>query len=76
MSTCFFTCFSSAIICFSNVSPSGEYVKVACCIILLWSDGNISSPARYSCLSVSHEDNADIFAASLLIFSYTFSSFS
>ena len=54
-------------ICFSIALPRGEYVNLACSIILLWSDGNISSPVRYSYLSVLSDDNGDIFAASLLI---------
>ena len=53
--------------CLSNVSPCGEYVNVACSIILLWSNGNIYSPVRYSYLSILPDDNADIFSASLLI---------
>ena len=44
---------------------SGEFINLACPIILLSSDGNISSPGRYSFLSILPEDNADIFAASL-----------
>ena len=36
-------------------------------VILLWPGSNISSAARYSYLSILPEDNADIFAASLLI---------
>ena len=38
-----------------------------CSISLHWSWGSISSPARYSYLSIFSDDNADIFAASLLI---------
>ena len=47
--------------------PSGEYVNLTCSIILLWSDGNISWPVRYSYLSILSDDNADYFGASLLI---------
>ena len=41
---------------------------------LLWSDGNISSPVRYSYLSSFPDDNPDIFAASRLISYCIFSS--
>ena len=55
-------------ICFSNALPRGEYVNFNCSIIiLLWSDGNISSPVRYSYLSIFPDDNVDISAASHLI---------
>ena len=47
--------------------PRREYVNLACSITLLWSEGSISSPARYSYLSIFKDDKADIFAASLLI---------
>ena len=33
-STCFFPCSSIVFICFSNTLPSGEYVNLACSIIL------------------------------------------
>ena len=46
---------------------SGEYANLACPIILLWSDKNISSPVRYSYLSILFDDNAHIFTASLLL---------
>ena len=59
---------------FSNVLPRGEYVNLASSIILLWSDGNIYSPVRYSYLLNLPDDNADIFAASLLISYCSFSS--
>ena len=42
-------------------------MNLACSIILLSSDGNISSPVRCSYLLILPEDNADIFAAYLLI---------
>ena len=45
----------------------GEYVNLAWSIILLLSGGNISLPARYSYLTISTDDKADIFAASILI---------
>ena len=53
--------------CFLNALPSGEYVNLACSIILLWSEGSISSHLKYSYYSILPDDNADIFAASLLI---------
>ena len=47
---------------------------MACSITLLWPEGNNSSPVRYSYLSILPDDNVDIFAASLLISYYSFSS--
>ena len=47
-------------ICFSNALLSGKDVNLACSIILLWSDGNISSP-------VLPDDNTDTFPAFLLV---------
>ena len=41
--------------------------------ILLWLDGNIASPVRYSYLLISPDDNADILATPWLILYYTFS---
>ena len=70
--TWFFPCPPIVFICLSNALPRAEYVSFACSIILLWSDGNISSPVRYSYLSILPDDNADIFAASLLILYYSF----
>ena len=63
----FFPCSPIVFICFSNALQSGKYVSLACSIILLWSYGNISSPGRYSYLSIWPDDNADIVAASLSI---------
>ena len=65
---------SIAFICFSNALPSGKYGNLACSIIQLWSDGNISLPVRCSYLSILPDDNAYIFAASLLILYCSFSS--
>ena len=45
----------------------GEYANLACSITLLWSEGIIFSPVIYSYLSIFADDNADMFAASLLI---------
>ena len=75
VSTCFIPWSSFVFICFSNSLSRAEYVNFACSIILLWSDGNITSPVRYSYLSILPYDNADIFAASLLILYCSFSSF-
>ena len=60
--------------CFSKAFPKGEYADLAYSVIYLLLEGNISSPVRYSYLSIFPEDNADIFAASLLILYYNFSS--
>ena len=60
--------------CFSKAILKEWYVNLACFFILLWLEGNISSPIRYSYLLVLPDDNADIFAASLLISYYSFSS--
>ena len=49
-------------------------MNLACSIILFSSNGNISSLVRNSYLSVLPDDNAAIFAASLLILYCTFSS--
>ena len=46
-----------------NALPRGEYVKLACSIILLRPYGN-TSPGRYSYLSILPGDNVDIFTAS------------
>ena len=64
-----FPCSSSAVF-----FPRGIYVNLAYFIILLSSDGNIFSSVRYSYLSIFPHDNADIFAASLLISYFNFSS--
>ena len=55
------------LIFFLNVLPSGEYVNLVCSVILPWWDGNIFSPVKYSYLSILPENNADVFAASLLM---------
>ena len=75
-STCFITWSSIVFICFSNALPRGEYINFACSITLLWSDVSISSPVRYSYLSILPDDNAEVFAASLLISYCSFSSLS
>ena len=63
-------CFSCSLILFLyffKAFPKGEYINLVCFIILLWSDGNISSTVTYSYLSILPNDKAYIFAASLLI---------
>ena len=66
-STCFFPRYSIVSLCFSKAFPKEEYVNLAGSIILLWSNRNIYSPVWCSYLSIFPDDNADIFAASLLI---------
>ena len=46
---------------------NGDYVNLVCSITLLLSEGSISLHVRYSFLSIYSNDNADIFATSLLI---------
>ena len=74
ISICFFPCSSFVFVCFSKAFRNGEYANLACSITLLWSVGSISSPARYSYVSIFPDDNADTFTASLLISYYCFSS--
>ena len=66
-STCFLPWSSIVFICFSNALSRREFVNFAYSIILLWSNGDTSSPVRYSYLSILLDDNADIFVACLLI---------
>ena len=47
--------------------PKGGYVNIASSVTLLWSEGSTSSPVRYSYLSIFPDDNANVFAASLVI---------
>ena len=60
-------------ICFINAFLRREYVNCAC-ITLLWSGGSTSPPVKYSQLSILPDDNADVFATSLLISCCNFSS--
>ena len=53
--TCFYICFSKAF-------PKGEYANLTCFVICVWLEGNISSPERYSYLSILPDDNVDISA--------------
>ena len=64
---CFSLCFSIVFVYFLKDFANGEYLDLACFIISFWLEGNISSPVRYSFLSIFQNDYADIFAASLLI---------
>ena len=66
---------SIVFICFSNALPRGEYVNLAYSVIVIWSDGNISSPVRYFIIfySILADDNADIFVGSVLLLHCTFS---
>ena len=54
-------------VCFFKALAKGEYVNLSSSIIWLLLEGNISSPVRYSYLSILPDDNADIFVTSLLI---------
>ena len=47
--------------------------RKACSIICLWLEDNISSPVSYSYLPILPDENADIFAASLLMSYCSFS---
>ena len=49
-------------------------MNLTCSITFLWSEGCISSPVRHSYLSFFPDDNAGVFAASLLISYCDFSS--
>ena len=73
-SSCFIAWSSIVFACFSNALWRGGYIKFACSIIKLLTDDNISSPPRYSYLSIIPEDNADIFVAFLLLSYCDFSS--
>ena len=66
VSACFFTYSSIVLVYFLKAFPKGEYINLACSIILVWSDGNISSPLKYQYLSIFQDDAVDIFTASLL----------
>ena len=59
-------------VCFSKAFPKGKYANLAYSIIFLWLKGTISSPARNSDLLIFPVDQADIFAASLLIWYCSF----
>ena len=62
------------LVCFSKAFPEGEYANLADYIIYLSLECKISSPVRYSYLSIVTDDNADTFAASLLVSYCSFSS--
>ena len=75
--TCVFICFSAwssiIFICSPNALPRVKHENLACSLTLFWPGGNISSPIRYSYLSILPDHEADIFAASLLISYCSFS---
>ena len=73
-STCLIPWSSIVFLCFSKAFPKGEQENLASFITLLWSEGSISSPVRYSYLSSFPSNNDDIFAASLLLPYYDVSS--
>ena len=52
-------------LCFSKVFSKGEYVNLACSIVWLQLEGNISLLVRY--LSIFPDEDANIFASALLI---------
>ena len=62
-----FIALTCCFVCFPNAFAKGEYSNLVCSIICLWVKDNISSPGRYSYLSMFPDYNADIFPASLLI---------
>ena len=53
-------------VCFSKFFTQREHVNLACSIICLRLEGNISSPVRYSYLSIFPDINVYIVAAFLL----------
>ena len=59
---------------FSKALRKGEYAKLACSIICLCLEGNTSSTVKYLYLSILPDDNADVFAASLLLSYCSYSS--
>ena len=65
------TCFS---FCLFKAFPKVEYANLVSSIICLPLEGSISSPVRYSYLSIFPDENANTFAASLLISYCSFSS--
>ena len=66
------TCFS--VVFFLRTCPKGEHANLVYSTICFLSKSNISSPARYSYLSIFPDHNTDIFATSLLISYCKFSS--
>ena len=58
--------------CYCKALPNGGYASAACYITLLLLERGISGPVRYSYLSFISNDNAGIFAASLLISYFCF----
>ena len=66
----FSPCSSIIFACFSKAFPN----EGTCYIYLLSSEGSFSSHVRYLYWSIFLDNNGDIFAASLLMLCYTFSS--
>ena len=71
---CFLPCSSTDFVCFWKYFPNEKSLNLACSIICIWLEGNVSSPVGYSYLTIFPDDNADIFAASPLMSCYNFSS--
>ena len=57
---------------FSKAFPERKYVNLDCCIVWVWLESTISSPVRYSYLSILPDENSDICAASLSLSYYNF----
>ena len=73
-SICFLPWPSIVFTCFSNASPRGKYVNLACSITLFWPGGNIYSPEKYLYLSIFPDHRAEFFVISMLISYCSFSS--
>ena len=71
---CFLSWYSIVSVCFFKAFLREEYVNLAYFTSLLWSDSNASLPLRYSYLSIFPDQNADTFAAFLLMAYCSFSS--
>ena len=56
--------YSIAFVYYFKAFSKGKHVNWLCFITLLSSEGSISSPERYSCLSILTDNKADIPAAS------------
>ena len=70
---------SNVFVCFFQVFPEEEkahsiIILLACSIFLLWLGRSNFSSLKYSYVSILSGDNADIFAASMLISYYNFPS--
>ena len=56
--------YSIAFLYYFKAFSKGKHVNLVCFIILLSSEGSISSPERYSYLSILTDNKADVLAAS------------